>query len=78
MGELTGRLMRRMLAQGSKSEHLGMVLVDDQGQQHVLRRVGGHPFRDPALEALEGQRLRLSGRAVEGFFLVERWETPLD
>lgn len=78
MSELVGTIVKRLLAQGTKSEHRGMVLEDAQGQQHVLRRVGGNPFSDPGLEALEGRRLRLQGRAMEAFFLVERWEEPGD
>jgi hypothetical protein len=67
---LTGRVLRQRLAAGTKSEHHGMVLVTDDGQRHVLRRVGGNPFRDEALEALDGQRVTLRGRAMERFFLV--------
>ncbi|MEJ6000774.1 hypothetical protein [Paucibacter soli] len=78
MSELVGTVVKRLLAQGSKSEHRGMVLEDARGQQHVLRRVGGNPFRDSELEALEGRRLRLLGRAAEDFFLVERWEEAAD
>lgn len=78
MSEILGKISRRLLAQGTKSEHPGMVLEDARGQLHVLRRVGGNPFRDPELEALEGRRLRLLGRATEGFFLVERWEEVAD
>jgi len=78
MSEIVGKISKRLLAQGTKSEHRGMVLEDAQGLQHVLRRVGGNPFRDPELEALEGRRLRLLGRATEGFFLVERWEEAED
>jgi len=74
VAELTGRLARRLLAQGSKSEHTGMVLIDDQGRSHVLRRQGANPFRDEVLEALDGQHLRLSGQMLEHGFLVERWE----
>lgn len=68
---LSGRVERQRLAAGSKSDHLGMVLVTPSGERHVLRRVGGHPLRDPVLEALEGRTLTLSGQLRENFFLLD-------
>jgi hypothetical protein len=75
MAELIGRLVQCLLAQGSKSEHLALVLIDAQGRQHVLRRAGANPFKDELLTALLGQQLRLQGH-VEGeslVFWVETW-----
>jgi hypothetical protein len=68
---LTGRVERQRLAAGSKSDHLGMVLVTSQGERHVLRLLGGNPFREPALEALEGRTVTLSGHLRESFFLLD-------
>jgi hypothetical protein len=69
---LTGRIESRLLAAGSKSEHQGVVLVAADGRAHALRRAGGNPFRDPALEALVGRSVTLSGQWRDTFFLVER------
>lgn len=68
---LTGRVERQRLAAGSKSDHLGMVLVTAHGERHVLRLLGGNPFREPALDALEGRTVTLSGRLRENFFLLD-------
>jgi hypothetical protein len=67
---LTGRVERQRLAAGSKSDHLGMVLVTAKGERHVLRLRGGHPLREPALEALEGRTLSLEGLVRENYFLL--------
>ena len=71
---LEGRVEKRALGQGSKSAHEGMVLVLADGSHHVLRRPGGNAYRDPILEALEGQHVRLRGRIRPNFFLLD----PID
>lgn len=76
--QLTGRVERQRLAAGSKSDHLGMVLVTSNGDRHVLRLRGGHPFREPALEALEGQTLSLEGLVRENYFLLLSPPKPQD
>lgn len=67
---LTGRIERQRLYAGSKSDHQGMVLVTAEGHRHVLRLRGGNPFREPALEALEGCTLSLEGLLRENHFLL--------
>jgi hypothetical protein len=39
----------------------------------VLRRAGANPFRDPELEALEGQVLIVEGERRSSYFLVRRY-----
>lgn len=68
---LSGRVERQRLAQGTKSEHSGMVLLTPQGDRHVLRLRGGNPFKESALEALEGQYVTLRGQLRENYFLLE-------
>jgi len=68
---LEGRIERRLVERGSKSEHHAMVLVLHDGSAHPLRRVGGNPFRDPYFEAMEGQPVCLTGWLRTGYFLVE-------
>lgn len=70
--QLTGRVERQRLAAGSKSDHMGVVLITPQGVRHVLRLRGGNPFREPALEALVGQVVTLKGRVRENFFLLDQ------
>ncbi|MEX8519580.1 MAG: hypothetical protein AB3X44_13800 [Leptothrix sp. (in: b-proteobacteria)] len=70
---LLGRVERRLLGQGTKSEHVGVVLVTADGQVWKLRRIGGNPFRDPVLDALEGERVEIDGRAEGSGFFFESW-----
>lgn len=72
---LCGRIEPAHIARGSKSEHHGVLLRDESGGLHHLRRAGGSPFADPALEALCGERVNLHGQAREGYFLIIRIET---
>lgn len=73
-GRWQGRVERRRLGQGSKSEHHAIVLVEDGGTVWKLRRLGGNPFRDPVLDALEGCRLDIEGRAEGSTLFFEHWQ----
>jgi hypothetical protein len=70
---LRGRLCRERVDAGSKSERLGLLLAVAGGERLVLRRAGGNPFRDPELEALEGQVLIVEGERRERYFLVRHY-----
>lgn len=67
---LSGKVERRLIDKGSKSERHAMVLVLRNGKSYPLRRVGGNAMRDPYFEAMEGQTVSLTGRLRPGFFLV--------
>jgi hypothetical protein len=73
---IDGRLEGAWLAGGSKSAHQGVLLVPDAGEPVPLRRVGGHPFKDPVLEALVGQRVRVIGVLRDSGLLADS-VTPL-
>ncbi len=68
---LSGRLVREVIDGGSKSERPALLLVLEDGRRVLLRRQGGHPIRDPVLEALEGQVLRVFGQQRDGYFFVQ-------
>jgi hypothetical protein len=72
--EITGRVERRLLAAGSKSEHQGEVLVTDDGTVWTLRRQGGPAFGDTQLAALAARRIRASGRARGNLLLMRVWD----
>jgi hypothetical protein len=55
-----GKVTKRLLGAGSKSEHEGLVLVTDSGE-FKLRREGGNPFWDETLASLEGKRIECEG-----------------
>jgi hypothetical protein len=67
---LEGRIERRLVERGTKSEHHAMVLVSD-GKSYPLQRVGGNPFRDPYFDSMEGQQVKLTGWHEPGYFLVK-------
>ncbi len=58
---ITGIVLHAPAATGSKSERVAVVLRTDAGEQHILRRRGGHAFRDQVLEALVGKAITGTG-----------------
>ncbi len=68
-----GRVVRKRVSIGSKSEHDAILLVTPNGQEYRLRRQEGNPFRDPELDALEGKRIECEGIVREGLVLMTRW-----
>jgi hypothetical protein len=71
--DLSGRVERRLLNPGSKSEQHGLVLVADDARVWTLRRVGGPVFGDAELAALEGRRIQATARVRDQLLLLERW-----
>jgi hypothetical protein len=72
--EATGRVERRLLAAGSKSEHQGEVLLGDDGTMWTLRRQGGPAFGDTVLAALAGRRIRARGRLRGALLILRAWD----
>ena len=68
-----GRVVRKPVSRGSKSEHEAIVLVTPDGQEYKLRRQEGNPFRDPELDALEGKRIECEGILRNGQLIMTRW-----
>jgi hypothetical protein len=66
--EFAGSVVKRAFAEGTKSERPGIYLITDQAE-HLLRRKGGNPFRDPVLESLVGHRIRCEG-TLHGYTLI--------
>jgi hypothetical protein len=69
---LTGRVVRRRVNAGSKSERVAVLLAGDHGEV-VLRRQGGNPFKDPELDALEGKTIEAEGESAGTTFIMTRW-----
>ena len=74
---IRGRVERRRVSAGSKSEHEAMVLVTAEGAEYKLRRQGGNPFRDPEIDALEGKRIECEGVVREGLVIMTRWSVQM-
>ena len=69
-----GRVTRRRVAVGSKSEREAVVLEADDGAVWVLRRRGGHAYSDPELERLVGKRCWVDGELTGTTLVADGWE----
>jgi hypothetical protein len=72
--KLRGRVTRRLLFKGTKSEHEGLVLLAPEGE-YKLRRQGGNPFEDKTLGSLEGKLIEGEGIVRKGHFIMSGWKT---
>jgi hypothetical protein len=70
--EGVGRVVRKRVAAGTKSERDAVVFVTGSGE-YALRRRGGNPFHDPALERLVGKRIRATGVVHAGNLIMSDW-----
>ena len=70
--ELSGTVVKKPVAAGSKSERPAILLQTDEGE-YVLRIQGGNPFHDPRLEELVGKRIRARGQLHGYTFLMDDW-----
>ena len=66
--QFQGKVIKKLIGVGSKSEHHGVVLVTDT-TEFILRRQGGNPFSDPTLDQLVGQTIVAEG-TVHGVTLI--------
>ena len=71
---VAGRVARRRVAIGSKSEREAVVLEADDGAVWVLRRRGGHAYEDPELARLVGRRCSAHGEATGTTLVADRVE----
>ena len=70
--EVSGTVLRKPVAKGSKSERSAIVLAT-ASCEYVLRIMGGHPFSDPRLADLVGKRIRAEGEVTGNTFLLRTW-----
>ena len=70
--ERSGLVIRKQVAAGSKSERPA-VLLQSEGNEYVLRIMGGNAFHDERLEALVGKRIRARGEQHGYTFLMQDW-----
>lgn len=71
--KLTGRVVKKSFAAGSKSERAAVFLVTPK-REYVLRRRGGNAFRDPELDALVGKSIRCAGTVTGYTLLLDEWK----
>ncbi|HVR39788.1 MAG TPA: hypothetical protein VMU84_11890 [Thermoanaerobaculia bacterium] len=68
--EWTGSVVRKLMLEGTKSEHEAIVLVSPEGE-FLLRRLEGNAFGgDPELDGLVGKRIRAKGDLAGGYTLI--------
>jgi hypothetical protein len=70
---ITGTVARAQIAQGSKSEHRGVVLRTAGGDEYILRRRGGNAFHDDALERLVGATITGVGLVTNRNFIMDEF-----
>ena len=70
--KLRGKVAKKLLYAGTKSEHEGLVLVTADGE-FKLQRKGGNPFWDETLAELEGKEIEAEGTLRETRFTMSHW-----
>ena len=71
---ISDSVKRQRIAAGSKSDRVGVVLDDGAGRIFALRRAGGNPFSDAAIDELVGKTITGTGIVADGHFIMDRWE----
>ena len=71
---ISGNVRRQRIAAGSKSDRVGVVLDDGAGRILALRRAGGNPFSDAAIDELVGKTITGTGIVADGHFIMDRWD----
>ena len=66
---ITGKLVKKGFARGSKSEHEAIYLETKDGS-YKLKRMGGNPFHDNTLEQLVGKNVTAVGRVDDYQFIA--------
>ena len=70
---ITGTVTRARIAKGSKSDHVGVLLRTQDGEEYVLRRTGGNAFRDEVLDNLAGKTITGSGLVAGQTLIMNDW-----
>ncbi|MFL5296093.1 MAG: hypothetical protein ACJ798_06895 [Phenylobacterium sp.] len=73
--QVSGRVVRERVDEGSKSERDAVVLYADDGTRYVLRRQGGPAFGDETLDSLVGQSIRAVGLDAGTALILRAWRS---
>ena len=68
--KLTGKVITKDVAKGSKSEHEAVCLETEEGT-FILRREGGNPFYDSVLHKLVGKQINATGIINDDLFIAK-------
>lgn len=72
--ETSGKVIRKRIGVGTKSEHEAVVLVTPDDDEYKLRRDGGNPFVDSEVSKLVGKKIRAKGVVDSGHLIMSEWE----
>jgi hypothetical protein len=70
--EIKGRVIKEIVAKGSKSERAA-VLLDTGKKQYVLRRPGENPYSDSTLDDLVGKTISATGNVNGVTLFLSDW-----
>ena len=69
-----GEVVSKTASRGSKSERKAVQIVTEAGSEYILRRKGGHPFKDAVLEGLVGKQIEAQGKLRGRTLFLDEWE----
>jgi oligoribonuclease NrnB/cAMP/cGMP phosphodiesterase (DHH superfamily) len=69
---ITGHVVKKPFAVGSKSEREAIMLETEKGE-YMLRRQGGNPYHDEELEKLVGKKIEVEGKITGYTLLISNW-----
>jgi hypothetical protein len=69
---LSGKVVKKRFGEGSKSDHMAVMLETSAGV-YKLRRPGGNPFSDPELEKLVGSEIEGVGNVSRNTYILTDW-----
>jgi hypothetical protein len=70
---LTGSVIKKLFAQGSKSERQAVMLITEK-KEYVLRQDGGPVFGDEVIDGLVGKKIKGDGKVLGYTFILSDWE----
>ena len=74
MQTLKGKVIKKKVAPGSKSERDAFLLTTGSGQELILRQSGGNPFDNHLFSRFLGKTIKVSGHLHGQYFLAEDCE----
>jgi|GEM_PF-2807255 len=67
---LSGRIEKRALSKGSKSERMGFLFFAE-GREYLIRSAEGSAMTDPYLEPFDGKEVNVRGTLLGNLIIAE-------